>query len=103
MSDTQILLTIVIIFVFLGAIIPFINVAFTQENTQFNVDGIEFATGEGFQDESSVSIGSIVTSIFTMFFWTFGSIPVLLDLLVFVPLRITFVVLLFKLIRGVGG
>lgn len=103
MSDTAILLTIITVFVFLGAILPFINEAFGQDGTSLNTAGIEFATGQGFDDENEVSIGKIAVSIFTMFFWTFGSIPALLDLLLFVPLRIIFVVLLFKLIRGVGG
>ncbi len=103
MSDTGILLTIIIIFVTLGAILPFVNASFGQAQTDLQTSGIEFATGQGFDDESAVSIGKIVTSIFLMFFWTFGLLPILLEALIFVPLRITFVILLFKLIRGVGG
>ena len=103
MGDTAILFTIITIFVFLGAILPFINTAFGQDETNLNTAGVEFATGQGFDDENSISIGSIAVSIFIMFFWTFGAIPVLLDLLLFVPMRIVFVILLFKLIRGVGG
>ena len=102
MSDTVILSTIVIFFVVLGVRLPFIHAAFDQTITNLDTEGIEFASGQGFS-ESNVTILGIITSIFTMFFWTFGNIPVVIDLLLFVPLRIIFMILLFKLVRGVGG
>ncbi|KKN50125.1 hypothetical protein LCGC14_0636230 [marine sediment metagenome] len=102
MSDTDILLTIIIFFVALGVLLPFIHAAFDEQVTDLNTQGVEFASGQGFS-EDSVSILGIVTSILTMFFWTFGNIPVIIDLLLFVPIRIIFMILLFKLIRGVGG
>ncbi len=102
MSDTNLLLTIIIFFVALGVLLPFIHAAFDQQVTDLNTQGVEFESGQGFS-EDSVSILGIVTSIFTMFFWTFGNIPVVIDLVLFVPIRIIFIVLLFKLVRGVGG
>lgn len=102
MSDTVILTTIVIIFVGLGAVLPFIHAAFDQTETSTNQELVEFESGQGFST-NQVSVLGIVVSIFTMFFWTFGNINAVLDLVIFVPLRIIFMVLLFKLVRGVGG
>lgn len=102
MSDTIILSSIVILFVTLGVILPFIHAAFDQPVTNLNSEGIEFASGQSFS-QSEVTVLGIIVSIFTMFFWTFGNMPVILDTILFVPLRIIFVVLLFKLVRGVGG
>lgn len=102
MSDTGILLTIVGIFVALGVILPFVHVAFDEPTTNLNQEGVEFASGQGFS-ENDVTILGVVTSIFTMFFWTFGNITPVIDFIIFIPLRIIFLVLLFKLIRGVGG
>ena len=102
MGDTAILTTIIVIFVILGAALPFIHSAFGETSTNVNTEGVEFASGQGFST-SNTSILGIVVSIFTMFFWTFGSIPLILEIVIFVPVRIMFMVLLFKLVRGVGG
>lgn len=100
MSDTVILSTIIILFVSLGAILPFVHEAFDQDTADFDGKNIEFESGQS----SDISIIlEVLTSIITMFFWTFGNIPAILDLIIFVPLRIIFLILLFKLARGVGG
>lgn len=104
MSDTAILATIVIIFVTLGAILPFIHATFDQQETNFNVEDVEFESGQSLLfSEDQVTVLGVVASIFTMFFWTFGAIPIILEIIIFLPMRIIFVVLLYKLVRGVGG
>ncbi len=102
MSDTIMLSTIVIIFVSLGAILPFVHASFDQSVTNVNAEGIEFESGQS-SSTNTVTVLGVVVSITTMFFWTFGSIPAILDTIIFVPMRIMFLVLLFKLVRGVGG
>ena len=101
MSDTTIMLGFLFFFVLLGVILPFANAAFFQSDNTVNADGVEFAAGENVSTDS-VGILDIIISIFTIFFWTFGAIPVIIDLILFVPLRIIFVVLLYRNIRGVG-
>lgn len=102
MSDTDILTGIVIFFVTLGVLLPFIHEAFDETISNVNTEGVEFASGQGLSTDN-VGLLDIAVSIFTMFFWTFGSIPIVIDLILFVPIRIIFAILLFKLIRGVGG
>ena len=100
-TDTSIMLTIIIIFVFLGAILPFVNAAFNQGATNLNTKGVEFAAGQNLEETSGVGILDVIISIFTMFFWTFGNVPVIMDLIVFVPIRIIFLVILYRNLRGV--
>ncbi len=102
MSDIVVLSSIVIFFVVLGAVVPFIHADFGQTTTDLNTKGLEGKSGQGVS-ESTVSAISVTLSIFTMFFWTFGNIPVIIDLVLFVPLRVILAILSFKLIRGVGG
>jgi len=108
MSDTAILTTIVLFFVVLGTVLPFIQQDFSQDVIDLDVKGIQTDSGQSVEGVNSIGGAIVVTStilfsIITMFFWTFGAIPVIIDLLLFVPIRIVFVVLLFKLVRGVGG
>ena len=102
-----ILFTIILIFVSLGAILPFVHEAFDQQVVDLNVPNVEFQTGQQLKEETQISalarVGSVLISIISMFFFTFGAIPLIIDLVVFVPLRIIFAILIFKLLRGVGG
>lgn len=108
MSDTAILTGIVIFFVVLGVILPFVQADFGQTKTNFDVKGLQTGTGNSLESADSIggaisTTSKILFSVLTMFFWTFGAIPLIMDLILFVPIRIVFAVLLFKLVRGVGG
>lgn len=102
MSDTVILMTIVIFFVVLGAVLPFVHASFDETATNLNTENIAFESGQSL-GQNEVTILGVVLSIITMFFWTFGTIPAIIEVTIFLPIRIIFGVLLFKLIRGVGG
>ncbi len=102
MSDTIVIYTIIIAFVALGAILPFINEAFNQQDIDFNAQNVEFQGGQNLFS-NTVTVLGVITSVVTMFFWTFGAIPAIIDLVVFTPIRIMFAILLYKLILRVGG
>ena len=100
-SDTAMLWTILIIFIGLGAVLPFINAAFNQNVTTQESELVKnSASGNLEAATQSVSILSVILSIFTIFFWTFGQIPAVLDLVIFIPMRIIFLVLLYRNLRG---
>ena len=97
MSDTNLIMGIVLVFVLLGTALPFVNDA-------FNVTSVEFSAG-GIEDDISgadVSATDVFFSIFAMFFWTFGSLPFWLDA-IFIVFRIMLAWLIVRVIRGVGG
>ncbi len=100
-TDTILLWTIVSIFVLLGAILPFIHEDFGQPVTQLESGLVKDASAQNIEaSTSSVTVLGVIVSIFTIFFWTFGNIPAIIDLVVFVPMRIMFLVLLFRNLRG---
>lgn len=98
MSDSSIMYGLLITFLLLGAILPFVNSAFDVDITNFNAGGIEDEVGQ-----ANVSATDVFLSMFIIFFWTFGSIPFWLDLTVILAMRIMFAWFTIRVIRGVGG
>jgi len=98
-SDMGLLIGIISIFLLLGFIAPFIHDAFNQPTTTVNAEGIVFETGQS----GITSTTSILFSVLTIFLWSFGNIPVAIDLLVLSPLRIALAFLLYRQFRGIGG
>jgi hypothetical protein len=98
MADTEIFIGIIVMFIAIGALLPFIQDAFSQDVQDYDLEGLSDSVGE---DPGNVSVLEIFGSIGLMFFWTFGSIPVLLDLLLFLPLRVVMVYLGIRMLRGV--
>ncbi len=79
-NDMIIIGTLLILFVGMGFIVANINDAFDATYTGGIGDtGDLTATDEG--DFTTISAWKIFTSVLSMFFWTFGALPVWLDLL----------------------
>ncbi len=85
-----------------GFILPFVNEEFGQEVTDNNptglLDGID-------KDDAKSSVGAfnVIGSIFGMFFWTFGGVPIWLDVLLFLPIRILLALIIARNIWIGGG
>lgn len=86
---------IVLFFVASAVFLPFVYAEFQPDtSTTFNSD--DLATKDG------VSTLDVLLSVFTIFFWQFGSFPVWLNI-VFIPFRIILGVSLYNvLIHGAG-
>lgn len=102
-SYISIVFLVVIIFVFTGTLLPYVNDAVDQEQTGFSADNIIDDIDENDADFSgftgTTNAWRIIVSVFSMFFWTFGSLPFWLDMC-FVPLRIVLAVSIAKMVRG---
>lgn len=98
-TDTAMLFTIIIIFIALGFVMPFINSAFSQTAINNNAQGLSDDIGQNLE-ANEVSILEVFVSIITMFFWTFGNIPLVLDILIMLPMRMLMGVLIYRNIRG---
>lgn len=96
-TDTWAFYGLVLFFLCLGLLLPFISAAFQQPSTSQNIDGLPTT------DESlnTISMLEVVLSVFTIFFWTFGQVHWSLDLIVLMPLRILGVYLFARIVRGV--
>lgn len=101
-SDVGIMLGIITAFFVLGFGLPFIHDAFGETASTLDTGGINFQAGQGFSTDST-SVLEIIVSVTTIFFFTFGAVPLWLDAIILLPIRIIFFVLLYRQIRGVGG
>lgn len=99
-QNTFYLYTIIVFFFAVGLILPFINQEFGNSST-YNTQGIEDLSGQEAQSSEANAL-SVLLSIFSMFFWTFGALPQWMDLLIFSPLRIILAVIFYDKIRGNG-
>jgi hypothetical protein len=102
-ADISIAAGIIIIFVLVGTLLPFVREGFGDTSS---VNGsVTTLTGElaGYQGSSSLTIWGVFGSIFKMFFWTFGALWWPIDLLFFVPMRILLVFILARNLWGVAS
>ena len=97
-NDMTILGGIVLVFVLIGFMTPFINDEFGGSAPENNINDVT----DGIEPDD-VSAWDVIVSIFKMFFWTFGSIPSWLDAILFIPMRIVLVVLIARNIWVGGG
>ena len=119
-NDTSIIAGLILFFIGMGVLLPYINQAYSDTATSFDpdiYDGIDSeltlpescANSTGFFDDvacqaqQGTSVIGILISILSIFFWTFGAIPLFLDLLLFVPLRIILYFLVYRAIRSGSG
>ena len=100
MSVAQIASTIIIIFVIIGGILPFVREEFEGDSTDTGIN-IEDELGGSIDSESSISAFTVLGSILSMFFWTFGALPFWLDT-IFLAVRIILVLLIAMIVRGVS-
>lgn len=100
-NDMTIIFSIVTLFIAVGFITPMINDEFGGE---YDTNSPDYIKEQINQDdiESTTSSWKIIISVFSMFFWTFGALPVWLETLIFLPLRI---ILAFIIARNIwiGG
>lgn len=102
-SDLPILWGIVVIFILLGTVLPFIKSELEGGGTSsIDTDSLT----EDIDDETdftSISALTILFSIAKMFFWTFSDVPLIIDLVVLTPMRVFLGLILYRQLRGGSG
>ena len=101
MNDLHVTIYIMVVFVTLGTVLPFVNEGFGQGTTSVDMQNLEASVSIDTGSEAALSGFTIITSILSMFFWTFGELPFWLDSFLII-LRVVFVYSLIRLVRGVG-
>lgn len=101
-SDTYIFSGILLVFVLLGTLLPFIHDEF-EGSSGISDSDIEDVTRDFGDEDEDLSFTDVIASIFSMFFWTFGSVWWVLDLLVLTPMRVVLVVMLVRWTWFGGG
>ena len=128
-NDSSIIMGIFIFFIGLGTLLPFITADFGGSSTQNNMPLLDIHNNNsdstetecryvytgvggilgsrtlvcGLPKENTISAWDITKSIAKMFTWSFGTIPLFLDLLIFLPMRILLMFLVYRSIRSGGG
>jgi hypothetical protein len=97
-SDIFLITVLVIIFVSVGVILPYFRADLEGRNDNY-IGSFESDINS---EAGSITGIEVVFSVGKMFFWTFGDLPFVLDM-VFLVLRILLLVLVYRLIRSGAG
>lgn len=96
-TETHIALSIVTFFVLLGIILPITQKGIGESASSYDAESLVSDINEG--QATTTSAWQIIKSVFSMFFWTFGALPTLIDA-IFLILRIYLGISLAKMLRG---
>ena len=88
---------------FLGLFLPPIVAEFDGIDSDQDIQRLEVNTGDTQEGIGFNNALKIVGSVFLMFFWTFGQIPVWLDVLILFGLRLPLLLFLINYIPFVGS
>lgn len=101
-NDVTIIMFMFVFFVGLGTLLPFVQEAFGQ--TQINVGTDELIDDiSDNTSNSSLTIWKVLLSVIKMFFWTFGDLPIIIDAIIMLPLRLGFAFLVARNVWVGGG
>jgi len=101
-NDISIATGIILVFVLLGLVLPFVNEAFDVSGTNLNTGSIEENVGQEVENVSTISAFRVLLSVLKMFFWTFGDLPFWLDG-AFIVLRVMLAFIIARNIWIGGG
>jgi hypothetical protein len=103
-NDMTILLVILVLFIGLGTVMPFIEDELEVEpQTTIDTEGFVDDVGEEVGTAGVTTVWEIIISILGMFTWTFGQVPWIIDALFLTPIRIVLVILIARQIWPGGG
>lgn len=100
-NDVSLMWGIILIFVLIGALIPYVNNSFNTSENEFNVNQFDDQIDDE-TDFTALSATKILLSIASMFFWTFGTLPFWLDA-IFLVMRVMLGLLIYRQVRSGGG
>lgn len=102
MNDSILIWFILILFIAIGGLLPFVQDSFgvTTDTHKLNINPND--VNQLPTNPLSILTGKVLLSIASMFFWTF-QIPWWLELVFFEPIRILLYILVYRLVRSGGG
>jgi len=104
-NDMLIIYTCMAFFVISGFAVGLINQEFNTGGSTPNVEGFEdsFIEEVGNETGSSLSFWKVIAGVLGMFFWTFGQLPLWLDLLILLPRLLFWITIARNVWVGGGG
>ena len=105
-SDVTIASGIIITFIVLGTVLPYIHQAFgSSAYNTVNVAGVKTEAGTGTGSIAAITLGTVLFSVLKMFFWTFGLVSAWVELVILMPMRIALAIIAVRNfpVIGAGG
>lgn len=103
MNDISVLTWIIGFFLLLGFVLPFAHDVQDTPGKNIDTDRGEIESDLSGQDESTTSVWQVLWSVINMYFWTFGNLPVWLDLIMWIPRFVLYLTVARNIWVGGGG
>ena len=102
MNNNTILITIITVFLIVGTALPYIYQGFGESSTEYSTgDLVDDIGQEEVNTYNPITAFTIFSSVASMFFWTFGAIPIWLNL-IFEVFRVMLYVIIYDKARGIN-
>ena len=101
-NDAIIIFGFLLFFVISGSLLAFVNSELTDEYETTDNTIIEDAAKKEMSISSTLTLPNLLFEIAKMSFYTFGSLPAVLDI-IFIPLRLVFWFIVGRNVLGSGG
>lgn len=101
-NDIEILFGLIIFLLLCGFVTPFINAEFSLGEPSYSADSLTADIDEG-DAQSSLSAFNIISSMFLMFFWTFGQVPLIVEITILLPVRLAIAFIIARNVWIGGG
>lgn len=102
LNDITIIGGIIVMFIALGVALPYIQRDFGTLETPNDAEAL--VSGASVEEiDSTVGAIDVLASVSSMFFWTFGALPIWLDAAIFIPLRLILILVIARNIWVGGG
>ena len=98
-TDTWAFFALIVFFLSLGLLLPFVQDAFGEDT--LNQDLQNIVLNEDDVGYDPIGMFDVLLSVITIFFWSFGQVYWVVDLLILFPLRILAFYLLLRMVRGI--
>lgn len=102
-NDMTILYSIMAFFIILGGLLPFVQEDFNQDQIENQYEPFTDDMKQKAESVSTTNAFTVLLSVVKMFFWTFGDLPFVIDLVIFIPLRLVFLLVIVRNIWIGGG
>jgi len=96
MEEKYFLFMIISIFIIIGVMLPYAQQVTNSDYESYNIEGIHDELKNS--GNNAINIIDVLFSVLKMFVFTFGALPLWLDLVLFMPLRIIAYIMIYDLL-----
>jgi hypothetical protein len=102
MGDIEIIIGITAFFIILGGVLPFIHSEYNIDDNVHTTDIQGALEYNAEHDTGLLTVFKVFASMISMFFWTFGHLPIWMHIFLLL-IRITFLIVVARQFTGSGS